>query len=351
MAADIHERRPGADVTSGAGGPRRIRPAWIPWAILLLAAVYPLAFGTGGTTQLLEQIFAFGAFAMSYDLLIGYTGILSFGHAMFFGTGAYAVAILLNRSGGSLGSLLAGLAAGVLASLVLSAVVAFLSLRVREAYFAMITLAAGQVLAVLAGSQALRGLTNANDGLTIPLPDALSGDLPVYYVCLGLLVLTTAFLTRLVHSPVGDVLRGIRENADRVRSLGHPVVRFQALAFAVSGVIASLAGGVFALAQSFVSTTVYDVAGVSLNVLLMVVIGGAGTLYGGLLGAALLLVAQTWFASAAGASQWFREYMLAFGVLYIVVVRFLPRGILGAYLHRRGHSRWRKPSDFKTFQT
>ncbi|MCL6517372.1 MAG: branched-chain amino acid ABC transporter permease [Alicyclobacillus sp.] len=325
-------------------------PRWLRAVLFIAAVMYPLVFGTGGITQLLEQIFTFGALAMSYDLLLGYTGILSFGHAMFFGTGAYAVAIGLNQGDGRLEGLLVGLAAGIAGSLVLSGIVAFLSLRVREAYFAMITLAVGQVLGVLAGSQALRAVTNAGDGLTVPVPDLLSGNLTLYDMCLALLALTAWALGRLVHSPVGDVLAAIRENAARAKSLGHPVVRFQTFVFAVSGVIATLAGAAFALAQSFVNTTVYDVAGVSLNVLLMVVIGGAGTLYGGLLGAALLLTAQTWFASVAGGAPWLREYMLAFGILYIVVVRFMPKGILGAFLHRRGHGRWRKSSDCKTSQ-
>lgn len=320
------------------------------WPLLLtaLAVLYPLLFGTGGTTALLEQIFAFGALAMSYDLLIGYTGIVSFGHAMFFGTGAYAVAILLTRFNGSTTGLVLGLALAVVLSLVISFVIAFLSLRVRDTYFAMITLAVGQVFVVLAGSQSLRGLTNANDGMTVALPDWLSGDLPVYYLCLTFLVLTVWFLWRFVHSPVGDVLKGIRENEDRAAGLGHAVVRVKTLAFAVSGVIAALAGGVFAISQSFVSTTVYDVAGVSLNVLLMVIIGGSGTLYGGLIGAAILLSAQTWFANLAGSSPIFRNYMIIFGVLYILVVRFLPRGILGTILNQRGQSRWRKPFQFKS---
>lgn len=320
---------------------RRGALAYTPLVLLVLAALVPLA-GTGGTTALLVQIYAFGVFAMSYDLLIGYTRIISFGHAMFFGTGAYAVGICLSRSGGTTGGLLLGLVLGFAASVVLSLLVAFLSLRVRETYFAMVTLAVGQVFAVLAGSQALQPLTQGNDGLSLPLPGWLSGDLSVYCVCLGCLALAAFFLTRFVRSPVGDVLSGIRENESRAFELGHAVVRFKTLTFVVSGIFASLAGALFAIGQSFVSTTVYDVSTVSLNVLLMVIIGGVGTLYGGILGAAILLGVQTWLSNLAGSHPIFQNDLIIFGILYILVVRFLPRGILGGIVGRGGHRLWNR---------
>lgn len=295
---------------------------------LVLAILVPIVIGTGGLTSLLVQVFAFGIFAMSYDLLIGYTGIISFGHAMFFGTGAYAVSIFLSKNG-TTGNLLLGLVVAIVCAVILSLLVAFLSLRVRETYFAMITLAVGQVFAVLAGSQALRSLTNGDDGLTLSLPNWLTSDMAVYYFCLALLVVVAIGLGRFVKSPVGDILHGIRENEARAFALGHPVVRFKTLAFVVSGVVAALAGAVYAIGQSFINNTVYDVSTVSLNVLLMVIIGGVGTLYGGLIGAVILLSAQTYLSNLAGQNPIFQNYMIIFGVLYIVVVRFLPKGILG----------------------
>jgi branched-chain amino acid transport system permease protein len=221
---------------------------------------------------------------------------------------------------------------------------------VKDAYFAMITLAVGQVFTVLAGSQALRPLTNGDDGLTVMLPDWLSSDTAVYYFCLGFLVLVVLFLKRFVHSPAGDVLRGIRENESRAFDLGHPVFRLKTLAFVISGIIAALSGAVFAIAQSFVSTSVYDVSTVSLNVLLMVIIGGVGTLYGGLLGAVILLGAQTLFTNLAGGNAIFQNYLILFGVLYIVVVRFMPKGILGTIRGWGGPSQWRNQPRCKTPQ-
>jgi branched-chain amino acid transport system permease protein len=323
----------------------------LPILLLILAVLVPVVFGTGGTTALLVQIFAFGMFAMSYDLLIGYTGIISFGHAMFFGSGAYAVAIALSRSNGTTGSLVLGIFIAVVLAVVLSLVVAFLSLRVRETYFAMITLAVGQVFSVLAGSEFLRSLTNGDNGLTVPLPNWLNSDQSTYYFCLMVLVLVTVFLLRFVQSPVGDVLRGIRENESRAFDLGHPVVRFKTLAFIVSGVIAALSGAIYAIAQSFVSTTVYDVSSVSLNVLLMVIVGGTGTLYGGLLGAAILLGAQSFLSNLASQYPIFQNYLILFGILYIVVVRFAPKGILGGMLAWGGHIAWKRNAHSKSSQT
>jgi len=320
----------------------------VPIVLLIVVALVPAVIGTGGVTALLVQIFAFGMFAMSYDLLIGYTGIISFGHAIFFGSGAYAVAIVLTRTNGSTGGLVLGIIIAVVVGVVLSLVVAFLSLRVQETYFAMITLAVGEVFSVLAASQLLRSLTNGDNGLSVPLPNWLNSDQSTYYFCLVGLALVVIFLIRFVNSPVGDILRGIRENESRAFDLGHPVVRFKTLAFIVSGVIAALAGALYAIAQAFVSTTVYDVSAVSLNVLLMVIVGGVGTLYGGLLGAAILIAAQSYLSNLAGQYPIFQNYLILFGILYIVVVRFAPKGILGGILGWGGRNAWKRQTKRQT---
>ena len=312
---------------------------------LVMALLVPVLFGVGGAANLLEQVFAFGIFAVSYDLLIGYTGVVSFGHAMFFGTGAYAAGIFLVHGNGSALSLLAGLLTALAASLLLSLVVAFFSLRIRSVYFAMITLAVGQTFYVLAGSQALQPLTNADNGMTVPLPQWLEHGQTVYYVCLATLVFAVLVLRRFVNSPVGAVLRGIRENEARALALGHSVFRFKTLAFLVSGLFATLAGAVYVIAQTFVSTGVYDVS-ISLNVLLMTIIGGVGTLYGGLLGALIILLAQAEFMNLAGAYPLFGRYMIVFGVIYIVIVRFLPNGIVGG-LRTWAKGRARRGTDDK----
>jgi branched-chain amino acid transport system permease protein len=309
---------------------------------LLGLVVLPLVFGAGALTSLMEQMFAFAAFAMSYDLLLGYTGVVSFGHAMFFGTGAYAVAIFLERGDGSSQSLLYGLASAVILAMVLALLVAFMSLRVRDAYFAMITLAVGEIFSQLAGSQALRHLTNANDGMTVSLPGWLSSDLRIYYLCLGFAVVSLWFLVRVVNSPVGDILRAIRENEARVFGLGHSVIRFKTMAFVISGVIASLSGGMFAISQSFVSTSVYAVSGVSLTVLLMVIIGGVGTLYGGVFGAAIIILFQYFMTNLGSQYPIFQNYPILFGILYIVVVRFMPKGLVGGITSWGGRMLWKK---------
>ncbi|QQE77515.1 branched-chain amino acid ABC transporter permease [Alicyclobacillus sp. SO9] len=318
--------------------------------LMLCVALYPLLFGTGGATTLLDTVFAFAVFAMSYDLLIGYTGIVSFGHAMFFGTGAYAVSICLNQMHGTSFSLVIGTGAVVGTAVVLGLFVAFLSLRVRDAYFAMITLAVGEVFAVLAGSQALRHLTNANDGMTVTPPQWLNGDLQIYYMCLVLLAVSFWFLRRFVQSPIGDVLRAVRENEQRAVGLGHSVVWFKTLAFIVSGVLASLAGAVFALSQAFVSTSVYSVANISLMVLLMVMIGGVGTLSGGMIGAAVLVLSQSWLSNFGTQIPLLENYPILFGILYIVVVRFMPNGLLGGLHRLGGRFTWKNRSPLRKQQ-
>ncbi|MCY0875875.1 MAG: branched-chain amino acid ABC transporter permease [Firmicutes bacterium] len=299
--------------------------------ILVVVALVPVLFGVGGITNLLEQVFAFALFAMSYDLLIGYTGVVSFGHAVFFGTGAYVVGIFLAHSGGSSGGLLVGTCVALGMSILLSLLIASISLRIRTVYFAMITLAVGQTFYVLSGSQMLQPLTNADDGMTVPLPVWLTHDRPVYYFSLAVLVLCLVLLRLFVRSPVGLVLQGIRENEGRVLTLGHSVYRFKSIAFVISGLMATVAGILYVIAQTFVSTGVYDVS-ISLDVLLMTIIGGIGTLYGGLLGALIIIVAQTEFTNLAGTYPIFGRYTILFGVLYIVIVRFMPRGIVGTIL-------------------
>jgi len=296
--------------------------------LLLLVVLVPVLFGVGGPTNLLEQVFAFALFAMSYDLLIGYTGVVSFGHAVFFGTGAYVAGIFLVHSGGSTAGLIVGTVVALGVSVLLSLLIASISLRIRTVYFAMITLAVGQTFYVLAGSQMLQPLTNADDGMTVPLPVWLMHDRTVYYVTLLVLVSCVWLLRLFVRSPVGQVLQGIRENEGRVLALGHSVYRFKAVAFVISGLMATMAGILYVIAQTFVSTGVYDVS-ISLDVLLMTIIGGVGTLYGGLLGALLIIGAQTEFTNLAGTFPIFGRYTILFGVLYIVIVRFMPRGIVG----------------------
>jgi branched-chain amino acid transport system permease protein len=310
-------------------------------AVLLLAVglLLPTITGGGGTTTLLEQVFTFGAFAMSYDLLLGFTGIISFGHAMFFGTGAYIMGICLVRGNASTLSFVCGAMLAVVVSVMLSLVVAFLSLRMKDTYFAMITLAVGQTFYVLAGSRALQPWTNANDGITVFVPDWLNSDYAIYCLCFLFCVAVAFLLFQFVKSPVGVILKGIRDNESRMVALGHSVFRYKTAAFVISGIVATLAGALFVIAEMFVSTQVFDVS-TSINVLLMTIIGGTGTLFGGLLGAAVILIAQSEFSTLAGTYPMFNDYMILFGVLYVLVVLFLPRGILGTILQERGRRRW-----------
>ncbi len=314
------------------------------------------------TTDLALKIALFATLVASYDVVIGYTGIVSFGHAMYFGFGAYAVALALGRFGApDYGHLALGFAAGILVSAVVAVAIGTFSLRVKALFFAMITLAFAEFALILAvqWSQA----TGGEDGLSPTLPGvfavtyagrvlgvAVTGRLVTYYAVLAACVALFLLMSRFVHSPLGRTLQAIRDNELRAEALGFRTFVFQILASSFGSVVASVLGGCYALWVRYVNPESTLGIPIMLDVLLMVIIGGIGTLYGGIIGAAFLLTARTVLPDLRGlgaalfpGSEVFQRladrWLLYFGVLFILVVFFFPKGVLGTVrerLARRG---------------
>lgn len=308
--------------------------AAVPFLLSLLTG-QPIDAGAPKFWQgILIQVFIFAIYALSYDLLFGFTGILSFGHAMFFGTGAYVSGILLKHNGWPLGSvLLAVIGIAIIQSLLVGVV----SLRVRGVYFAMATLAFAQMFYILVQATDLRELTGAEDGLHgIPPPAWLNPTdhrLAFYFVALGLMVLTYLIARRVVDSPPGRVMVAIRENEPRAQVVGYNTFLYKLLALTLSGVLAAVAGLMNSLWNGSATPEVLGVE-LTINALLMTIIGGVGTLIGPMLGAGVLQLLGYWLNGIFG-SQW----QLIFGAVFVLLVVFLPYGIVGTYYLRRNDIR------------
>jgi branched-chain amino acid transport system permease protein len=320
------------------------RSRWL--ALLLLAiviglAVAPFAFPGAKSLNVAARICVFIVLAASFDLLLGYTGIVSFAHTMFFGIGAYGVAIALARLGPGWDAVAAGVGAGLVLAIGLAVLIGLFSLRLRTIFFAMITLAVASAFAILASQ--LSDLTGGEDGLNYRLPPALrpsfkvfewtgggfNGRLLDYYLVFFVSLALVLCLLRVVNSPFGSVLMAIRENPFRAEAIGYRTVVYRTLASCIAAAIAALAGALLALwsAQASPDTTLsFDIM---VDILLMVVIGGMGTIWGPVLGAVLLVLAQNYLQTVVG-DRW----LLWLGVAFILCVYFFPTGIVGR-LRRR----------------
>jgi branched-chain amino acid transport system permease protein len=301
-----------------------------PFAVALVTG-QPVSAGAPKFWQgMLIQVFILAVYAMSYDLLMGYTGLLSFGHAMFFGTGAYAVGILLKHAGWPLWQ---ALAVVVLVALVQGLLIGVLSLRVSGVYLTMVTLAFAQMFFILAEATDFRQWTGAEDGLqSIPVPAWLSPTdhrLRFYFVALGFAVAMYLIARRVVDSPTGKVMVAIRDNETRARVLGYNTFVYKQIALCVSGVMAALAGAMNALWNLNANPSMLSVT-TTINALLMTIIGGVGTLVGPMLGAGVLQLLGYWLNAVFGP-----RWPLIFGVVYILIVLFLPYGIVGTWRMRK----------------
>ncbi len=296
-------------------------------AVLVAAiAAFPLFMGSY-PVKLLQEILIFGLFAMSLDLLMGYTGMVSFGHSAFFGIGAYVAALALVKSPGLTSALLLPAAVAAVGALVIG----YFSIRVSGVYFIMLTLAFSQMFHAVAFQNAFLG---AEDGLVgIPRPTVAGwsigslGRFHAYLIAIaGLLAL---FLWRVTRSPFGHVLRGIHENEARMQAVGYPVRRYKLAAFVIAGTVAGIAGALYTQFQGSVSPDAFFWT-TSGQALLMVIIGGTGTLGGAMLGAAAFILLQSLVASYT------ERWMLILGVTFVLLVLFAPGGIVGTLRGRVG---------------
>ena len=285
----------------------------------LVAAVYPV--------KLLQEILIWGVFAMSLDLLMGFAGMVSFGHSAFFGIGGYVAALTLVGSPGLVSALvLPALAAGLAAL-----VIGFFSIRVSGVYFIMLTLAFSQMFYAYTFQVSWLG---AEDGLVgIPRPavwgldvNGLRGFHAYLLVLVGLAALG---LWRVVRSPFGHVLRGIHDNEARMEALGYAVDRYKLAAFVIAGVVAGVAGSLYVQFTGSITPDAFFWK-TSGEALLMVIIGGTGTLGGALLGSAAFIVLQSLV------STYTERWMLILGGTFVVFVLFAPGGIVGTVRDRAG---------------
>ena len=300
----------------------RRRVALTAAALAVLGGLAPLL--PSYPLTLLTQALISAIFAMSLDVLLGYTGLPSLGHAAYFGAAAYAVAILaVDKQANFAVCLLAGLvAAGGVAALF-----GLLAIRATGTYFLMITLALGMVVWGLAFRWV--SMTKGDNGISgVPrpallLPWSLAEALPFFYFTLACAALAWLALGLLVRSPFGMSLKGIRESESRMRSLGYNVWLHKYLAFVLSGVVAGFAGVLWAYYNGFVSPVDVQLV-TSVEALLMVALGGSGTLVGPALGAALIVFLKNFV------SVYTKRWLLILGAVYIGVILFAPRGIVGA---------------------
>ncbi|MFN0070280.1 MAG: branched-chain amino acid ABC transporter permease [Chloroflexota bacterium] len=273
---------------------------------------------------LLTQVLIFGVFAMSLDLLVGYTGLQSLGHAAYFGISSYTIAIVSKRVTDNFAvDVLAGLGAAI----VTAALFGLLALRTTGAYFLMATMAVAQVLWGIA--YRWRSLTGGDDGLPgISRPDlgvswfSLWDTTSFYYLTLVVTIVTLVVLSVIVRSPFGYALQGVRESETRMRALGYNTWRYKYAAFVLSGFFAGVAGMLYVYYNSFVNPHELSVV-LSAEALLMVILGGPGTLFGPLLGAGAIVFLRN---VVSGMTD---RWLLILGAVYVLVVLFAPRGIVG----------------------
>ncbi len=318
----------------------------IPRLDLHIPVVFDGPLNSPGNLQLLAVGFALGIAALSYNLLFGFTGVLSFGHALFFGAGVYLPTIAMRQWEWALGP---GIAFALVGSLVLATAVGLLSFRTHGVYFAMVTLAFAQAGAVIVGKN-VGELTGGEEGLSLPfrrLPDWMVGVVNtdnLYWLTLATLILVYLVALRLVTSPTGRVWQGIRENERRVEMLGLRPFPFKLLAFVISGLLATVAGIVYLFLVGGATPRAVS-AEFTVTLLLMVIIGGSGSLWGPVAGAFLyhyLNVRLTvWAGSELVADlpalfrQPLRDPLFIFGIIFVLLVLFFPRGLAGAFAGRR----------------
>lgn len=299
----------------------------LPVILLVLLAALPLLTESRATLNLFTYIFIVGIFAMSYNLLLGYTGIVSFGHALFFGSGAYIIGLML-KGGSGLINLFAGVAIALVFGLVVALVIGMLSLRVRDVYFAMITLAFGELFFIAALK--LRSFTGGEDGFSFSVPQLLQDRVVFYYLALLAFIVIFWLMRIFISSPTGMVLQAIRENEQRAEALGYDVFRYKLFSTVVAGVLGSLAGVLYGLQQRFVSAGVLGLDR-TMDALLMTIIGGSGTLFGPIVGSALVSFVQEWFTSLARTNPIFERWLILFGIVYILIVLFFPGGLVRGF--------------------
>jgi len=336
--------------------PRNRWLAAVLLVIVLALAFTPFVFPGTKALNVAAKIIVFIVLVASFDLLLGYTGIVSFAHTMFFGIGAYGIAIASTRLGPGWGSVAIGVGAALALSALLSFVIGLFSLRVKAIFFAMITLAVASAFGTLASQ--LSDFTGGEDGLTFKVPEALQpgteyatepflgaaidGRFVTYYLLFFAALALVLTMLRIVNSPFGRVLQAIRENDFRAEAIGYRTVVYRTLSNVLSALFATLAGCLLALWLRYNGPDTTLSFEIMLDVLLIVVIGGMGTVYGAVVGSVLLVLAQSYLqdlmklgASAVEGVPILAQivspdrWLLWLGILFVLSVYYFPSGVVG----------------------
>jgi branched-chain amino acid transport system permease protein len=305
-----------------------VRARSLDIAICLMLLFAPFWMNAiGGYTELATRIVVMGLAAMSLNFLLGFTGVLSFGHAAYFGLGAYGTAMAIKYWGvGSMPAIVLGMIVATIAAMIIGALI----IKLRGVYFAMVTIAFGQVFYFIAFRW--NAVTGGDDGLTgwrrLPINfgfaelDIVQNDRAFYYFALVIFALCVAAMAVLLNSPFGRSLIAIRENERRARFLGVPIEFHVWLSFVISCLFVSAAGGLYALLNNFIDPRALRVD-LSGNLVIMAVLGGMRSFWGPLIGAAIFVALQDYVSSHT------ENWMSVIGLVFVLVVRFFPRGILG----------------------
>jgi branched-chain amino acid transport system permease protein len=330
-------------------------------AVLLVVLLFALAFAPflfPGVKALnvAAKILVFIVLVASFDLLLGYTGIVSFAQTMFFGIGAYGIAIASTGMGPGWAAIVVGLVVSLALSFVLALAVGLFSLRVRAIFFSMITLAVAAAFQTLASQ--LSDITGGEDGLTFKMPEVLSpgfhfadeplfgvpldGRLLCYYLLFVVALVALLAMLRIVNSPFGRVLQAIRENEFRAEAIGYPVVVYRTTSSVLSALFATVAGALLAIWLRYNGPDTSLSFEVMLDVLLIVVIGGMGTIYGAAVGAGIFVFAQSYLqdllklaSEATSGLPWLSallspdRWLLWLGLLFVLSVYYFPTGVVG----------------------
>lgn len=314
-----------------------IRKVLMAVGIVVAIAVLPFVFGNFTA----NEIIVLAVFAMAYNLLLGYGGELSFGHAAFFGLGAYATVIVAEHI---IANLYAAMLLAVLITGAFSVIFAYVSLRRRGIYLAMITLALAQMVYYIAFRWT--DLTGGSDGMFMPLYDAalgpidpLQGGLQFYVFALIILAAVWLAIHRIIESPFGRALMAVRESEERARHIGYDPDRLLLLAFIMSGTLSGLAGAMNAVLYAFVGPDqlFWIVSG---EVVLITILGGLGTLNGPVIGAIIFGVLAHNLTSVT------EHWPVVFGAIFVLIVMFAPQGVYGLYLDYHDGELSFEPPDF-----
>ncbi|HKN30664.1 MAG TPA: branched-chain amino acid ABC transporter permease [Roseiarcus sp.] len=351
-----------------SGDPPRGRRLQVLIVLIVLAlALAPFLFPGAKALNTAAKTCVTILLVASYDVLLGYAGIVSFAHVMFFGVGAYGVGLALYGLGASWGAIAAGLVIAFAVSLALALAIGLLSLRVQSIFFAMVTLAVAYAFNVLASQ--LSWLTGGEDGRSFKVPTVLqpgfrwldhpifgvqaNGKLITYYLVFAVVAVAFLVLLRVVNSPFGRVLQAIRENPFRAEALGYRTVFHRTLATCIAALGATLAGALSALWLRYVGPDTALSFSIMVDVLVIVVVGGMGSLYGAIVGAALFVFAESYLQDVMGALSRLAadarlpllpalfhpdRWLLWLGLAFVLAVYFAPLGIVGALKPREAEA-------------